>query len=68
MDFVSKLPKTISGYDIILVVFDRLTKFADNTLVIPIYEIQINLELKFVEGRVEIMDRRSNDSNRFGFP
>ncbi|GKD56227.1 hypothetical protein Tco_1289614, partial [Tanacetum coccineum] len=51
MDFVTKLPKTSSGYDTIW------KCLSDETLVIPLDEIQIDDKFHFIEKPVEIIDR-----------
>ncbi|GJV94239.1 hypothetical protein Tco_1545816 [Tanacetum coccineum] len=63
MDFVTKLPKTLSGQDKIWVMLKVLAMKGvidsgkDEPLAIPLDEIQIDDKLNFIEEPVEIMDR-----------
>nr|GEU93151.1 putative reverse transcriptase domain-containing protein [Tanacetum cinerariifolium] len=62
MDFITKLPRTSSGYDTIWVIVDRLTNnlkkcLSDEPLVISLDELHIDDKLRFIKEPVEIMDR-----------
>nr|GEY11856.1 putative reverse transcriptase domain-containing protein [Tanacetum cinerariifolium] len=70
MDFVTKLPRTSSGYDTIWVIVDCFTKvhsifhvsnlkkcLFDEPLEIPLDELHIDDKLCFIEETVEIIDQ-----------
>ncbi|GKG36307.1 putative reverse transcriptase domain-containing protein, partial [Tanacetum coccineum] len=58
MDFITKLPRTSSGYDSIWVIVSNLKKcLSDEDLIIPLDEVRIAEKLHFIEEPIEIMDR-----------
>nr|GEU60827.1 reverse transcriptase domain-containing protein [Tanacetum cinerariifolium] len=84
MDFVSRLPRTPSGYDLIWVIVDRLTKsvhflpmkrrivlrswLSYENLVIPLEEIQLDDKLHFIKEPMEIMDREGKQLKQSQIP
>ena len=77
MDFITKLPKTSSGYDTIWVIVDRLTKSAhflpiketdEMSTLAQLYVKEVDMECQFQSSRIEIVVSPLIFGNRYRKP